>query len=102
MVLPPQLRRDLRSALHAIISDGGGFGGEGSRCVAAEGPGVDDDARDDETKWSLGKQLATRQTVELAAVQEEVARRGVACSAEALARFLTEGGVAHQVPWRSS
>ena len=83
--LDADCRDVLRVTLRAIIARGGG----------------ETDHSDDNTCWSLAKKLATRQTVELAAVQAALAERGVSCSNKSLEQFLKDSGVAHHVPWRT-
>lgn len=89
-LVSPSLRRQLRQAIHQLISKG---------MDNTEDPGAENG--DDPETWSLAKQLVTRQTVELLQVQSFLDEHGIKISREALAQFLTEGGIAHQVPWRA-
>ena len=89
-LVSPTLRHQLRQAMHRLISDG---------MEKIEEPNAENG--DDPEAWSLAKQLVTRQTVELLQVQSFLEDQGLKISREALAQFLTEGGVAHQVPWRA-
>jgi len=85
--IPPELTARLTRGIHRIIED------------RFNDMDVEDDAQDDQRLWSVGKLLATRQTVDLHCMQEALANIGISVSLQDLACFLRKSQIAHKVPW---